>query len=184
MEFLPKNRYVESGIWKFTLIPEHIVEGRFDLWLPSAGVLNRATRFLRPTPDTTLTVPATALRPVSVGAYDDSLRIYAPFSGRGYTREYEITKPDLAAPGVGIVTTQKGGGYAPVTGTSFAAPFVTGAAALLMEWGIVRGNDPYLYGDKVKAYLRKGARELPGESRYPNPQIGYGALCAADSLPD
>lgn len=184
LEFLPKNRYVESGIWKFTLIPEHIVEGRFDLWLPSAGVLNRATRFLRPTPDTTLTVPATALRPVSVGAYDDSLRIYAPFSGRGYTREYEITKPDLAAPGVGIVTTQKGGGYAPVTGTSFAAPFVTGAAALLMEWGIVRGNDPYLYGDKVKAYLRKGARELPGESRYPNPQIGYGALCAADSLPD
>lgn len=184
MEFLPKNTYVESGIWKFTLIPEHIVEGRFDLWLPSAGVLNRATRFLRPTPDTTLTVPATALRPVSVGAYDDSFRIYAPFSGRGYTREYEITKPDLAAPGVGIVTTQKGGGYAPVTGTSFAAPFVTGTAALLMEWGIVRGNDPFLYGDKVKAYLRKGARKLPGESRYPNPQIGYGALCAADSLPD
>lgn len=49
--------------------------------------------------------------------------------------------------------------------------------------GIVRGNDPYLYGDKVKAYLRKGARKLPGFGVYPNPQVGYGALCVADSLP-
>lgn len=36
-----------------------------------------------------------------------------------------------------------------------AAPFVTGAAALLMEWGIVRGNDLYMYGDKLKASLIK-----------------------------
>ena len=70
-----------------------------------------------------------------------------------------------------------------MTGTSFAAPFVTGAAALLMEWGIVRGNDPYLYGDKVKAYLRKGAKKLPGEQNYPNPRVGYGALCVRESLP-
>ena len=31
-----------------------------------------------------------------------------------------------------------------------ATPFVTGSAALMMEWGIVRGNDPYLYGEKNK----------------------------------
>ena len=52
-----------------------------------------------------------------------------------------------------------------------------------MEWGIVLGNDPYLYGDKVKAYLRKGARPIPGETEYPNPRVGYGALCVADSIP-
>ncbi len=92
-------------------------------------------------------------------------------------------KPDLAAPGVNIHTTQAGGGYTDVTGTSFAAPFVTGAAALLMEWGIVKGNDPYLYGEKVKAYLRRGARELPGFDVYPNPQVGYGAICVENSLP-
>ena len=89
----------------------------------------------------------------------------------------------LAAPGVGIMAPDRDGGYSPVTGTSFAAPLVTGAAALLMEWGIVRENDPYLYGEKVKAYLRKGARRLPSELAYPNPRLGYGALCVADSLP-
>ncbi|MFR5584868.1 MAG: hypothetical protein ACLTLQ_14610 [[Clostridium] scindens] len=58
-----------------------------------------------------------------------------------------------------------------------------GGAALLMEWGIIRGNDNYLYGEKVKAYLRRGARPLPGFTQYPNPQVGYGALCVRDSLP-
>ena len=78
---------------------------------------------------------------------------------------------------------RQGGGYAEVTGTSFAAPFVTGSAALLMEWGIVKGNDPYLYGEKVKAYLRRGARPLPGEAEYPNDQVGYGTLCVRGSIP-
>ena len=182
-DFLPKDNYVESGIWKFTLRPVRISDGRYDFWLPSAGALNRSTRFLRPTPDTTLTIPSTALRPISVGAYDDASQTYAGFSGRGNTRMYGIPKPDLVAPGVGIIAPARGGGYAPVTGTSFAAPLVAGAAALLMEWGIVQGNDPYLYGDKVKAYLRKGARPIPGESEYPNPRVGYGALCVADSIP-
>ena len=84
------------------------------------------------------------------------------FWPRGH-QVYRAEKPDLAAPGVGIMAPDRDGGYSPVTGTSFAAPLVTGAAALLMEWGIVRENDPYLYGEKVKAYLRKGARRLPSE---------------------
>lgn len=83
---------------------------------------------------------------------------------------------------MGIVTAALGGGYESRTGTSFATPFVTGAAALLMEWGIVRENDPFLYGEKVKAYLRRGARPLLG-GEYPNNRIGYGALCLSDSFP-
>lgn len=183
LDFIPKGDYLESGVWQLLLYGQEIRDGMVHFWLPSAAARNQATRFLNPAPDTTLTIPSTALRPISVGAYDDSTLAYAAFSGRGDTRVYQIQKPDLAAPGVGIITAKSGGGYAPVTGTSFAAPFVTGAAALLMEWGIVRGNDPYLYGDKVKAYLRKGARKLPGELMYPNPRVGYGALCVADSLP-
>ena len=86
------------------------------------------------------------------------------------------------APGGKVTTVRAGGGYEEVSGTSFATPFVTGSAALLMEWGIVKGNDPYLYGEKVKAYLRKGAKELPGVWKYPNNQVGYGRLCLKSSL--
>ncbi len=182
-DFIPSDTYVESGIWKFRLIPQRIVDGSFDLWLPSESALNRSTQFLFPTPDTTLTIPSTSSSVMTVGAYDDATQSYADFSGRGFTRLGHMVKPDLVAPGVNIVTSRAGGGYAAVTGTSFAAPFVTGSAGLLMEWGIVDGNDPYLYGEKVKAYLRRGARQMPGFEVFPNPQVGYGALCVENSLP-
>lgn len=182
-DFLPVRDYLDSGIWTFRLTPERIVTGRYDMWLPSRGILNPSTRFLRPVPETTLTIPSTAANVISVGAYDDSYRAYADFSGRGFTRQTQQVKPDLAAPGVDIVTARRGGGYEAVTGTSFAAPFVTGSAALLMQWGILQGNDPFLYGEKVKAYFTRGARHLPGYDVWPNERLGYGTLCVRDSLP-
>lgn len=177
IDMIPREVYVDSGIWQILLQADRVVDGNFDLWLPSENVLNPGTGFRYPTPVNTLTIPSSASRVISVGAYDATTFSYADFSGRGpRVGEGEMWegKPDLAAPGVNVITTSAGGGYAAVTGTSFATPFVTGAAALLMEWGIVRGNDPYLYGEKVKAYLRRGARLLPGFTVYPNNQVGYG----------
>lgn len=182
IEFLPKDSYITPGIWQFVLTPRKIVTGEYDLWLPSENVLNRGTAFRYPTERGTLTIPSTSQRVISVGAYDSLTFAYADFSGRGGL-EGEI-KPDLVAPGVDITAPTPSGIYQTFTGTSFATPFVSGAAALMMEWGIVRGNDPYLYGEKVKAYLRRGARPLPGFTEYPNPQVGYGALCLRDSLPE
>ena len=183
-DFVPdEGNYVESGIWTFILEPQRIVQGRYDFWLPSSAVLNFATRFLESTPDTTLTIPSSAAKVITVGAYNSITDSYADFSGRGFTRMTDQVKPDLCAPGVGLMAPGNGGGYRSVTGTSFAAPVVAGSAALLMQWGIVDGNDPFLYGEKVKAYLRRGARPLPGFEEYPNAQLGWGALWVRDSLP-
>ena len=192
-DFLPAvgNRYLDQGVWTFRLRPLRIVTGNYTFYLPSATVRSADTRFVRTTPDVTLTIPSTAAKVVTVGAYDPVYEAYADFSGRGYLYEEQVNsrtsdtyvKPDLVAPGVGVTAPNRNGGYEPVTGTSFATPFVTGAAALLMQWGIVMGNDPYLYGEKVKAYLRKGAKPIRGVARYPDARVGYGSLCVENSLP-
>lgn len=191
-EMLPLERsYINSGVWTIRLEPERVVTGRYYFYLPSAAVRSSGTRFYRSTPEVTLTIPATAAKVISVGAYDSAYEAYADFSGRGYADANRtigvvaagLAKPDLAAPGVGILAPDIYGGYTSVTGTSFATPIVAGSAALLMEWGIVRGNDPFLYGEKVKAYLRAGAKALRGEDFYPNDRVGWGGLCVGSSLP-
>ncbi len=183
IEFLPINHFIDSGVWEIRLIPRRIVSGTFDMWMPGGGILNRGTGFLYPVEYTTLTIPSTAEKVISVAAYNSRTNQAADFSGRGYTRATGQVKPDLAAPGVGIVSTVPGGSYGVKSGTSMATPFVAGSAALLMQWGIVDGNDPYLYGEKVKAYLIKGAKRLAAFEEFPNRKIGHGVLCLRDSLP-
>lgn len=182
VDFIPTGSFVDSGVWKIILRGTAIKNGEYFLWLPGGDVLNPGTNFYFPRATGTLTIPSTSARSIAVGAYDSRLEAYADFSGRG-SGFLPYLKPDLAAPGVDITAPVPGGGYTQVTGTSFATPFVTGAAALLMQWGIVDGNDPFLYGEKVKAYLRRGARPLPGYREYPNTEIGWGTLCLRDSLP-
>jgi subtilisin family serine protease len=174
IDFIPNGTYLDSGIWTIVLTGQQIVTGRYDFWMNDARARGSGTKFLSPSPEVTMTIPSTASRVIAVGAYDARLNAYASFSGRGWSDETYQIRPDLVAPGVQITTTSSGGGYTSVTGTSFATPFVTGSAALMMQWGIVQGNDPYLYGEKVKASLRRGARHLPGFTAWPNNQVGYG----------
>lgn len=184
--------YINAGIWTIRLEPVVTVTGQYYLYLPAGSGTGESTGFYRATPQVTLTIPSTATKVITVGAYDPVYDTYADFSGRGYadsTRTIGVaaaglTKPDLVAPGVNIQAPDVYGSFTPVTGTSFAVPIVSGAAALLMEWGIVRGKDPFLYGEKVKACLRKGARPLRGEAEYPNDRVGYGKLCVAESFPE
>lgn len=172
---------IPQGIWTLTVNGVEVVDGRFDIWLPTIEDVSKATAFLRPNPEITLTLPSTAINVISVGGYNAIIGSNADFSGRGYTRANVYVKPDLVAPAVNILTTRAGGGYDTFTGTSMAAPFVTGSATLIMEWGIVRNNDPFLYGQRIKAFLQKGATRDAFQT-YPNPIWGYGRLCLSKSM--
>lgn len=179
-DFISNGDMLPFGEWNVLLIPERIVDGVCEFWLPVSEAIQDATRFLLAGPFGSFTIPSAAQKVISVGAYNSRSGALASFSGRGML---PFQKPDLVAPGVDVTSCAPGGGYTVKSGTSVATPFVTGAAALLLEWGIVKGNDPYLYGEKLKSYLQKGARPLSGYQSIPNPYVGYGALCVSDSIP-
>lgn len=178
---ISRQGYVERGIWRVILYPKSIINGNYNAYLPVTTSTQANINFLNPTEYGTLTVPSTTEGVISVAAYNQNYNDYAYFSGRGFTPNNQI-KPDIAAPGVDIYTSYPGGAYQFASGTSIAAPFVTGSAALLMEWGILQGNDIFLYGEKLKAALIRGAKQLPVSREYPNEYIGWGALCLRNSL--
>ncbi|MCL2574034.1 MAG: S8 family serine peptidase [Defluviitaleaceae bacterium] len=174
------NAPIMQGHWRIIITSIHSVIGDYNIWLPTAEEVGRDTAFLRPNADATVTMPATAQNVIAVGAYDATRDSYAEFSGRGFADSMEA-KPDLVAPGVNVLATSAGGGYDSYSGTSISAPFVTGAAALLMQWGIVQGNDKDLHGQRLKAYLHLGAGRSSNRV-YPNELWGYGTLCLNSTL--
>lgn len=176
-----QSRFLRAGIFRLQFTPQDVRDGRYDIWLPLGGV-SLATGFLQADVYGTITIPSTAYRAISVAAYDAETGSIVPFSGRGFEDGRRVQKPDVAAPGVNIVSCTPGGGYTAKTGTSMATPFVSGSAALLMEWGILRQNDRYLYGERLKAYLQKGAKPLVSITQYPNPILGWGTLCVEESI--
>ena len=178
--FKALGEYIPQDTWTLQVIAKNIVDGRIDAWLPITEDSGLETQFLNPDPKTTLTLPSTSLKVISVGGYDSSSDEFAEFSGRGYTRN-NLVKPDLVAPSVSVISTKSGGTYSNFTGTSFAAPFVSGACALMMQWGIVNKNDIFMYGERLKAFLKLGASRKKNLN-YPNDKWGYGSLCISSSL--
>jgi len=165
---------IAAGFWKLIVASVHSVIGDYNIWLPTTEEAGRDTAFTRPSPNATITMPATAANVITVGAFDATRDSYAEFSGRGFTG-LSPAKPDIVAPGVNVLAAKVGGGYDTYSGTSIAAPFVTGAAALLMQWGIVQRNDADLYGQRLKAYLHLGASRKANRA-YHNKLWGYSTL--------
>lgn len=178
--FTAVERTISAGVWKLIIRAGEIVDGFIELWLPTTEEVTEGTFFSTPSINNTMTIPSTALRAITVSGYNDRIGNIAEFSGRG-SLNMELPNPDISAPAVGIISTKAGGGYDSFTGTSMAAPFVTGSAALMMQWGIVNNNDPFLYGERVKAFLRLGAVRSRNV-KYPNPLFGYGKLCLSNTM--
>lgn len=182
ISILPGSESLPSGEWKLTLKVLNKYRGAYDIWLPITEILNPKTRFLKPDVYNTLGIPATVESVISVGSYNNRTNTFSSFSGRGELYRTSFTKPDIVAPGEEILSTVSDNGFDTKSGTSMAAPHVVGICALLLQWGIVKGNDPFLYGDRLKYYLSKGAKRDRIEVTYPDPSWGYGLVCAYDSL--
>ncbi|MGL4740487.1 MAG: S8 family serine peptidase, partial [Sarcina sp.] len=177
-----KGEPIAAGQWALTINNETIYGGIMDMWLPISAAVNKNTKFLEPDPYNTLGIPATVEAVIAVGSYNTGSDNYSYFSGRGATREEKCIKPDILAPGENVLAAVAGGGFDVQTGTSVAAPRVAGACALILEWGIVQNNDAYLFGEKLKYYLVKGATRNRKARVYPSRTYGYGYLCLAETF--
>lgn len=176
---------ITEGNWRIIVKNTSSYSGYFDIWLPITEGLNLRTKFLESEPLNTLGIPATVEGVISVGSYNYLNDSLSPFSGRGVERVGWIRKPDVLAPGENISSASAGSsGFATRSGTSMAAPHVAGICALLFEWGIVKGNDIELYGERVKYYLARGAQRTRTDIQYPDDSFGYGFVCAEATITD
>jgi subtilisin family serine protease len=118
--------------------------------------------------DESVGIPAVAASALTVGAVDGA-DVLAPFSSRGPRRGDAGVKPDITAPGVGIVAARAAGtedgepvgdSYVRLDGTSMATPHVTGAAAILAQ------QHPDWAPERLKAALMNTADPSPDSTVY------------------
>lgn len=164
-----------SGIWRILIRNSLDIRETFHLWLPVRGFITDETYFLRPDPDTIITDPGNARYPITVTAYDHTKNSIYIHASRGYSLSGRI-KPDLAAPGVNILgASVSGRRLTRMSGTSVSAAHLAGAAAILLNWGVLNANYPYLNTPVLKSIFVRGAQRNPALT-YPNREFGYGTL--------
>ena len=162
------------GIWRIFVRGRDNQNVSFHMWLPVQGLISEETYFLEPSPYNTVTAPGDSLESITVTAYqyrDNSLYVQA---SRGFMPDGNVV-PQVAAPGVQIKVPQLNGLYGYASGTSLSAAQTAGAAALLFEWAVIRGNRPFFTGSSVKNYLTRGAKR-EDRLQYPNRDWGFGRL--------
>lgn len=162
---------IKPGIWSFNLIGKFIVDGKYDIWLPPKSTLPENTIFLESDPFNTITMPADAYNVVTVAYYGNNNALIAA-SGKGFNAN-NIINPDVSTIGVNILTTKVFGGTTTLSGSSAATAVVAGGCAILLQWGIIDGNDRTMYTKKINSYIKYGANRNQ-TSKYPTREIGYG----------
>ena len=165
---------LQPGIWRLRIVANYILTGRYDAWLPQQGLTVGTTRFSFPDPFGTITNPSNSIYIVTAAAYNQNNYNLVDYSGMAFL-DFYIDRIDVAAGGVNAITVAPDNKISIVNGTSVSAAVVAGVCAMLFQWGIVNGNDPYIYSQTLKAYLAKGAIARGGDIT-PNPYWGYGIL--------
>lgn len=166
---------IKSGIWRLELRGDYIIDGRYDIWLPNKLVMAAGTRFLQASPYNTLTIPSTANNAITVAYYNSNTNSTVALSGKGYNTN-GLINPDIVTAGINIFTVSRTGDKADViSGSSAATAIVAGACALLLQWGLIMGNDTTMNSTKVRSLLNYGAKR-DEIYQYPNEDYGYGKL--------
>ena len=165
---------VVRGIWTVLVYPENAITGAFHIWLPIREETEDDITFLRPNPDTTITMPSSARIPITVGGYNGLTDALYLDSGRGYDA-LGLVKPDFCAPCVEVKGAGLRDNFVTYTGTSVGAAITAGACAQLLQWGVVEGNVPGMNTVEVKNTLIRGCkRDI--NTTYPNRELGFGKL--------
>ena len=131
----------------------------------------------------TVGCPGSYSNVIGVGATDSTDAI-ANFSSRGpapnqppfndpstwLRSDWNLTKPQISAPGVAVYSCIPGGGYATWQGTSMATPHVTGAIGLICQ------KNPTLDPKVIYDILLNSVDTPSGGGPYPNNNYGWGRL--------
>ena len=165
---------LRPGVWKLRLIGDLILDGKYNAWIPQQGISIGGTRFIPSDIYGTITNPGTSDLIITAAAYNQNNNNIVDYSGLALINDY-IDVINVAAGGVDAVTVAPNNRTSVFNGTSVSAAIVAGACTLLFEWGIVDGNDPFMYSQTIATYLSRGTIKRAGDI-YPNAQWGYGIL--------
>lgn len=165
---------LQPGIWRLRLIGNSILDGRYNAWMNENAITMGDTKFSPEDTYGTITNPSSSSFIITAAGYNQNNNNVVSYSGMAFVDHY-VNVIDVAAGSVNALTIAPNNKVDVVNGTSVAAAIVAGACVMLFEWGIVKGNDPYMYSQTLKTYLARGTNRRGGDI-YPNPQWGYGML--------
>nr|MCM0165349.1 S8 family peptidase [Paeniclostridium ghonii] len=173
IKILLKN--ATRGIWKIRLKGEYITNGVYNAYLPNKSIINPGTKFIDPSTTHTINYPSTYGNVIVAGGFNLLENSIWPPSSRGPTIN-GLSRPDIVAPGVNIISTYPGNDYATMTGTAASAAYLGGSIALYLQYALVDNYYPFKgFTNIIRTYIHAGAKKNE-QIVYPNDIYGYGFL--------
>jgi subtilisin family serine protease len=181
---------VPSGVWEVELRSVGSQTANFHAWIerdddrqnPMGGINRNQSKFVAADQDPTHTLGSISCgkNTITVGSYAATVmeRDLSAFTAEGPTRDAKL-KPEVSAPGQDIIAaaSQSGNGAVSMSGTSMAAPHVTGLVALLMQ----TANKPLNIAE-IRSAVIDAARKSPPVGNAWHTRYGNGRIDAAGSV--
>lgn len=172
-----RARRIKHGTWTLDIVSSKLADTlKIDAWVERINA--RPINFeYKANDEITLSIPGTAHSVIAVAAIESTIPFTLhPNSSFGPTRD-ERRKPNLCAPGVKILGAKAGTSqeFIHMSGTSMAAPHVSGAVALLFSWVQKNSEENQLNANQLRALIENALLKSDYSSGWTN-KMGYGAL--------